>query len=136
MLQTCRSKCKDMSAKSCPDGGGGRKCGQWRRIGSSPGYWVLRTSPPHLPGAPIILRLGKHNEKGMLQCIHTASYAPAHWFSPLLILEVSIGCMCEMPKRSQSEILHIRGTTRDAEVFKSPQRGPIHDGPLACVLRA
>ena len=54
MLQTCRSKCENVSAKIVPNGEGGQGVGQegsqWRRIA---GYWVLRTSPSHLPRAAL-----------------------------------------------------------------------------------
>ena len=102
-------------------------------------------------GPPIILRLASSNmqaqsihltayrlarRKVMRQCTHTASHVLTRWLSSHLMLEASIGCMDEMPKRSHFEISQIRHTTRDAEVFQLPQRGPIHNDPLACALRA
>ena len=48
----------------------------------------------------------------MLQCTHTASHVLTRWLSSLLILEASIGCIYERPKRSHFEILHTRHTVR------------------------
>ena len=143
--------------------GGGRECGQWRRIDHLPGTWPPYHSSPCICCIPLMdpshpwtvgsmsgmQHIQQHastkHPSHNLQISTTKSCASMHthcvhvltrWLLSHLILEASIGCMGEMPKRSHFEISHIRHTTRDAEVFQLPQRGPIHDDPLACVLRA